>query len=412
MRSQNRLAPSPSSRTMFIALILPLLSPVNGFAPIQQQHVHVHNINFSGESSSRHSGTTTLLRYSARDLLYQDQQQAMERRALFEQTLLERKKSKELKAPKIRVKDVSSGTGFGGGASVVDPKVAMGMQQAKIVHRDGVLRIDRAMSAELADQFREHILNEQALAEAQTQNDLNLSQAYYGVENQRKSRCDLQLSLLRGGDHAVDGNESKNNIVADVLQELLGKEGTLRPAYEQLVTLQGEFYELAAVITNPGSSRQKVHPDLPFKDPAPLYVIFLALQDVSEAMGPTTFLVGSHTKKENVIFNDISQEAKDAQLANSNPVLATLKKGDAVLFDARTLHCGNANDGENGATRVLFNFSFRNPDIAGDLGYKGSIRPGYEKAMNLNDVSEALLAYEGGDTDPFAKYGDGMQRMR
>jgi hypothetical protein len=46
----------------------------------------------------------------------------------------------------------------------------------------------------------------------------------------------------------------------------------------------------------------------------------------------------------------------------------------------------------------------------GDLGYKGSMRPGYEGKMTLKDVHEVLVEYEGGDVDPFAKYGSGMRK--
>ena len=46
--------------------------------------------------------------------------------------------------------------------------------------------------------------------------------------------------------------------------------------------------------------------------------------------------------------------------------------------------------------------------MQGDLGYKGSIRPGYCGKMTLGDVGDALIAYGDGDDDPFAKYGDGL----
>jgi hypothetical protein len=65
------------------------------------------------------------------------------------------------------------------------------------------------------------------------------------------------------------------------------------------------------------------------------------------------------------------------------------------------MHCGNSNEEK---TRVLFNYSFRNPQVVGNLGYKGSIRPGYEEAMTLKDLANALEAYKLGDYDPFAKY--------
>jgi len=190
------------------------------------------------------------------------------------------------------------------------------------------------------------------------------------------------------------------------MQSILGADGTLRPIYEELVTNSGELYEFAAVITDPGSDRQQIHPDLPHRKEAPLYVVFLALQDITEAMGPTTFLLGTHTHEERLKFEDYSQ--KDEQLSNSNSRLALLSKGDAVLFDARILHCGNANDEVEGSTRALFNFSFRNPKETGNLGYCGSMRPGYVGALTLGDVGEALADYGDGNMNPFEKFGNGL----
>lgn len=366
-----------------------------------------HHVN------NRISGVRLWSTVSGRDLLYQDQQAAMERRALKEEELLSTKKAKELKAPKIKIPPTKSGTGFGKSSISLSPMERLAEEQAKTVHKDGVLRINNALSPDVADKLRAYILDQQKHAAIVTEKDVTLSRAFYGVENQRKNRCDLQLSLLKGGYSADSGYENEQNVsdddshpLADALQELLGQDGTLRYLYENLVTLEGEFYEMASVITGKGSIRQQVHPDLPFKEIAPLYVIFLALQDVDEHMGPTTFLLKTHTKKENAKFNDYSQ--KDEQLAKANSRLATLKKGDAVLFDARILHCGNANDAEKGSTRALFNFSFRNPKVVGDLGYDGSIRPGYARKMNLRDISDALIDYGNGNKDPFAKYSDGL----
>ncbi len=373
---------------------------------------------FASSSSSSSSSSTTA---TARDLLYQDQQNAMLRRALVEEEiLLSTNKQGELLAPKLKIPPQKSGTGFGATNTNNNnkgktPLERLAEAQAKVVHKEGVLRIHQALSAKTADKLREYVLEQQQIAAERTEQDIGMSKAFYGVENQRKNRCDLQLSLLRGGfaaDHGGDPSllvESESHILADSLQELLGTKGSLRYIYENLVTKKGEFYELASVITNPGSLRQQIHPDLPFQEEAPLYVIFLALQDVNENMGPTTFLLRTHTKKQNEMFNDPSQ--KDEQLQKANSRIATLHKGDAVLFDARILHCGNANDLETGSTRALFNFSFRNPKVSNSLGYEGSIRPGYCGAMNLGDISEILLEYEGGkNKDPFAKYLDGLPR--
>jgi ectoine hydroxylase-related dioxygenase (phytanoyl-CoA dioxygenase family) len=346
-------------------------------------------------------------------MLYQDQQEAMERRALFEQELLA--SPQELQSPKLKIPKQKSGTGFGATSTTLGPLERLAAEQAKVVRKEGVLRIDQALSPELTDKLREYVLEQQVLAQVQTDLDVDSSKAFYGVENARQHRCDLQLSLLRGGYAADKGGDvardlEASHVLADSLQALVGADGSLRFLYENLVTSEGELYELAAVITDPGSKRQQVHPDLPFQEEAPLYVIFLALQDVTEEMGPTSFLMRTHTLEANKSFFNVAK--KDEQLSGADCRLSTLKKGDAVLFDARILHCGNANHPVDGSTRALFNFSFRNPKVTGDLGYPGSIRPGYNGAMNLGDLSDALALYENGNKEPFAIYGDGLNRPR
>jgi hypothetical protein len=109
------------------------------------------------------------------------------------------------------------------------------------------------------------------------------------------------LSLLRQG-YAWDGNPTVHSdqcnslhVLDDALQELLGAQRTLCGIYEELVTMQ------AAVVPNwPNreSARQGIQPDLPFQDTLPLYVVFVALQNVTEDMGPTLYLMGTHQTME------------------------------------------------------------------------------------------------------------------
>jgi hypothetical protein len=334
----------------------------------------------------------------------------MLRRALVEQTLLQSKKKqpKSLEAPKLKIPPPKSGTGFANTDSSMNKATRLATEQAKVIHRDGVVRIDNALSTEVADKLRQYLLDQQQVAQAATELDPSKSKLFYGVEQSRKNRCDMHLSLLRGG---VDGKgDEVEHILANALKELLGTNGTLRAIYENLVTTDGEFYELAGIITNPGSYRQTIHPDLPYQKEAPLSVVFLALQDVTEEMGPTSFLLKTNTAQAIDIFDSGDMDAKDEQLINADCRMATLKKGDAVIFDARVLHCGGANDGDHGATRVMLNFSFRNPKVKGDLGYKGSMMPGYVGVMTLGDVTNALCSYSGGELDPFSQYGNGLVR--
>ena len=388
--------------------------------------------SFGGGFGNTDSAATA----AALDLLYSDQQGARARRADEEKELLERQKKKVriLKAPKLKAKPIKSGSGFGnkgGGAAKnkkkndndndngngndndndnVDPspRARLGAAQADVMHKDGVIRIDKALSSLTADKLRDHVLRERDRAETATSADGtdDLSRQLYGVENRRKERCDLLLSLALDPEDNNKQHSGDIGVVLAALDELLGSEGTLRSIYNNLVTSDGEFYEFASVVTNPGADRQQIHPDLPFRRVAPLYVVFLALQDVTEEMGPTTFLLGSQTREAIDAFNDPTK--RDDLLLGADSRLAVLKKGDAVVFDARILHCGNANDEELGRTRALLNFSFRNPKETGGLGYDGSMRPGYVGAMTLGDVGEALRRYGEGDDDPFARYGNGL----
>lgn len=414
------------------------------FPPRQESCIRSRTIDRSQRHNNKFVRPTTTVRFiSAQDLLYQDQQEANARRAAVEETLVGQN-IPPLEAPVDllqAVARIASGNGFGGNADhgtgtdanrsnrkKNKPKrqnstgnnsrrTLIAIEQAKILARDGVIRIDRALSPDLADAVRDHVLRQQKIANEATAQNVHVSREYYGVENRRRHRCDLLLSLVvppeeQEQQEILDNKISSSNtttttpIIPQVLKELLGQDGTLRPIYEQLVTLQGEFYEFAAVITDPGSDRQQIHPDLPFRYDAPLYVTFLALQDVTESMGPTTFLLGTQSEEARLKFDDLSQ--RDGLLATATSRLALLNKGDAVLFDARLLHCGNANSEVDGATRAMLNFSFRNPKVSGNLGYCGSMRPGYVGVMTLGDVADALLDFDEGNQDPFARYGNGL----
>lgn len=137
-------------------------------------------------------------------------------------------------------------------------------------------------------------------------------------------------------------------------------------------------------------------------------------------MGPTAFLLGSNTESARKAY----EGALDDLISSSEIREATLQAGDLVVFDARTMHCGTANvgdlDGMAAPDRALFNFSFRNPSVTGNLGYKGSSRPVYTaQGIRLGDVleivdrrkEEALIDDGKEVTPPFAQYGNGLDYM-
>jgi hypothetical protein len=363
------------------------------------------------------SGTT-----SARDLLMADQRAAQCRRAEEERLLLHPEGSvpvqllepnfnKQLDNSSEKVsKKRTMGGGFGGGGGrgggVAPDKLwtrnkALAQEQKHRLHEDGFVRINKALSLEACLLLREHVLHEigttAVLYQESCDNDSIAFDVedYYGIEPGRSCRTDLLLALT---------SPSVSGALEDLFHAQTGK---LRSLYESLVTADGILYEVAAVVTSKGSDRQCIHPDMPFQATASLYVVFLALQDVTTTMGPTTFLRASHTETANTAFEH-KGDAFDSLLRASQPFESCLETGDLVVFDARVLHCGTANRSDT--DRALFNFSFKSPLVVGDLGYKGSMRPGYtRREIKLGDMLAAIDKKKKISTDlPFALYGNGL----
>jgi hypothetical protein len=144
-----------------------------------------------------------------------------------------------------------------------------------------------------------------------------------------------------------------------------------------------------------------VHPDNPYQKHMPLTTCFVALQDISSDMGPTTFIPGSNTETAHAAF-DTSVATRDVMLQQRPNTFALLQAGDAALFDSRTLHCAGANDGNTGSTRAVMCISFRNPRAESPIGNVGSIMPDI-KPFTLKQLRQKLLMLSDNDltTDPF-----------
>lgn len=261
---------------------------------------------------------------------------------------------------------------------------------ARTLRQDGVVRLDRILSSDTASKLRDDILGRRDAALASIQSgranghdnhdDWRNYFADVLLKGDQGQRCDLLLPLAH------------NAMLQIALYEILVSSKLL---YNTLVSALGgddiTLYELSALISEPGSPRQPVHPDNPHQQVTPLVTVFIALQDITREMGPTNFLPKSNTAAVHAVFNDVPK--RDELLQNSHSVVALLKAGDASLFDSRTLHCGGANDREEGATRVLMYMSFRNPRATEPIGNVGSMMPGIER-MTLREFRNKLIAAE------------------
>ena len=149
----------------------------------------------------------------------------------------------------------------------------------------------------------------------------------------------------------------------------LAYDAPVRAALRECVASMGEaltavcgadakLVELAALVSDPGSTRQPVHPDTAYRRDPSVFTCFVALQDVERDMGPTLFIPGTNNAQAHVEFREGNE--REGPVFRRPYELGVISRGDATLFDSRTLHCGTENDSSR--RRVLFYFSFQRAD--------------------------------------------------
>ena len=164
--------------------------------------------------------------------------------------------------------------------------------------------------------------------------------------------------------------QRNEGVVALALQYMLGNNTQLSNLFAELFQdTDALLYELSALVSDPGAQSQSIHPDTEFETVCPLYTIFVALQDVTEDMGGTIFMPGTNTMAHHAVHK--ARVTENDFLVSEEYRRSVLKKGDCVIFDSRTLHCGPANTGAG--RRTMLYFTVRNPHHNGPLSPKGSM---------------------------------------
>ena len=274
---------------------------------------------------------------------------------------------------------------------------------------DGVVRVNGAITKELASELRECVQRELEDAMRDTREDADTYgdawQARFGNVLSRPNRHDVKLSL-------------ESPLVRAALTSLLS---TLEPAIARTLGADAELYELAALVSLPGASRQPVHPDTPIAatkgtdQGATILTAFTALQDVEPAMGPTLFLPATHTAEAHEEFftydnfelsfsafsdeeeeSELEQQQEDAESAAARAAAADellekwstwrseLSAGDVSLFDSRCLHAGDENASAN--PRILFYCSFIKAHHASSC--EGTLLEGLRRKHKLEEWRE------------------------
>jgi len=322
---------------------------------------------------------------------YQEQENFLIRRGELEEKLLAGSSS-PLEANVVKIRGAGKSGGFGGGGSAgrkTSPAALKkeGKAHAKVLKKDGVVRIDKVLSSDQADKMREYISALRQTSAAEVESGKVHSLHRFANVLLRKDRCDLTLPL------------GQDDVIADLLNELL-RESAAGQTIKALLGQGSVLYELSCLVSDPGSQRQNLHPDTPYfqgKD-AVLYTCFIALQDVRQDMGPTVWLPGTHTAEAHEAFRDDNspseggESRKDELIRTTPSVLGLLPKGSCAIFDSRLLHCGTSNVSESDSRALLY-FSFKDKKF-GYPGNPASIRPEIEKAqITMEDLEEDLASF-------------------
>ena len=289
------------------------------------------------------------------------------------------------------IKGAGTKGGFGGGSSTgknKKPSASLLKTQAKahskLLYQDGVIRLDNVLSPETAAELRAWLYHYRADSENLVKSGACPPKARFADVLLQENRCDMPVPL---------GSESSNHIIAQALYEVLCL-SPIGAILQQTLGNDATLYELSSLMSDPGSQRQVVHPDTPMmenrqKNQPTMYTCFIALQDITPDMGPTTWLPGTHTEEVHAIFQqdtvvDSSHSddtdnpplsPKDHLLHTRPSKLGILPTGACGLYDSRLLHCGGANQStDQNNSRALFYMSFKCPQI-GYPGNPASIRP-------------------------------------
>lgn len=198
---------------------------------------------------------------------------------------------------------------------------------AAALRKDGVILDPHALSSSQAAKLRAHCEAQLSAAMSEVSaGDVDESE-FFGSVLARQQRFDMKLAL--------------DPLVAEALGEAL--DGCLAPTIRDVLGSRDPFLaELGVIRSMNGAPRQPLHADTPRSDAPVLLTAFLALQDIDEDMGPTTFLPGTHADAE--AHAALSSPTEKAKLLSQGRRLGNMPEGACALYDSRLLHAGGANN--------------------------------------------------------------------
>jgi len=261
-----------------------------------------------------------------------------------------------------------------------------------ILQKNGVARINSVLSQSTAEALLKYVDEEKIRSEEEVASGEVPQLSRFTRVLLKSNRCDLLLPF-----------DTNNDAIMRALYELLGNGkssnlGKVGSVIESTLSSDAELYEFACLISDPGSNRQVIHPDIAHqgdkqKRTGPLLTCFVALQDIDNMMGPSEFLPGTNTAEYHKLLNDHS--LRDDMLKQVPTKISLLNEGDCSIFDATTLHAGTANRSDK--RRRLFYFTFRSLAMEDPRTWNnpGSIRPEVkDMKLSLSNIRETISVWE------------------
>ena len=373
-----------------------------------------------------HSGTFFSLGFeggSARAALFADQKDALTRQANAERDLIA-ERTRPMRLPergKTKLQKLkggrSSGRGGGGfGAKSVARPVVNSATKLRLdtLKSEGVCYVPGVLHEDTAEDLLVCVRDELARTIEAISRDPGESIARVNVHADVIDPLRGYLLLPLRDEVSVEVGNPEGAMVR-ALRECLSTGSVLGDLFGSELCGGGEaeWFDLTALRTEAGATRQPIHYDTPYQKVPGLFCAFIAMTDVDYSKGSTVFLPGTHENtRERRAFEEGGPE-KDAMLGQASSAYTTLKAGDAVVFDMRTLHAGTANLAleEGGGQRLLFILTFRNRMATGSLGHLPNLRPAYRhRGITLKEMRDELDS-----SDPFSgnasdgmPFGDGL----
>ena len=248
----------------------------------------------------------------------------------------------------------------------------------------GCARVDKGLSISTAQNLQQFIDDTLEVYLEEVNSFVQPRNFRFANVLEKQNRFDM---LLPFDDNAEIPSSSP---VMDAMGELLLDGGKIFPIISELLGEDAVLYELACLISDPGSKRQEIHPDIVFRPGSiPLVACFVSLQDIDATMGPTVFIPDTVSEDHHRRIND--SILADEMLKTIPSCISTLDMGDCSLYNPMVLHAGGGNESDR--RRRLFYFTFLRADVddpSSDFN-PGSINPVLkQRNLTLAQVREAL----------------------